>query len=778
LLGCISAAGYSLLGISVAKSGDKSKPTALTGVPPEYAAGIPAVVEVLRQISAKTGLGRGASALLKMNQAKGFDCPGCAWPEDAEHRKLAEFCENGAKALADEATRKTVDEDFFAKYSIAELAAKSDQWLNEQGRLAQPMLRKAGTTHYVPVTWFSAFEIIGKHLNSLADPNQAAFYTSGRTSNEAAFLWQLFVRAYGTNNMPDCSNLCHESSGIALTEVIGSGKGTVRLSDFDHADAIFVLGQNPGSNHPRMLATLEQAKQRGATIVAINPLNEVGLKTFRNPQTLRGLIGKGTDLVDLHVPVRINGDVAFLKGLCKAMLESEQNSPGSVLDRVFIEKYTLGFSEFEADIAATSWDELEAGCGVNKPLILEAAAIAIRSERTICCWAMGLTQHKNAVANIQEIINFLMLRGNLGRQGAGACPVRGHSNVQGDRTMGIWEKPDTAFLQRLGDRYKFTPPAQHGFDTVDTIKAMAMGRVKALLALGGNFLAAAPDSGFTEQAVQKCALTVQISTKLNRSHTVTGETALILPVLGRSERDRQPGGLQFVTTENSMGVVSQSCGPLQPASSMLRSEVRVVADIAEATISARSVIKWREMADDYNRVRDEIAVVIPGFEEFNDRLIEQDSIELPHAVRDGLQFENREAKALFTVHPVDVPDVPEGSYLMMTIRSHDQFNTTIYSQNDRYRGISESRMVVFMHPDDIVADGLQAGSRVTITSHFAATTRILPGFRIVPYQIPRGCVATYYPESNPLIPVQHVADRSNTPAYKSVVVKLVQEDAQ
>ena len=420
---------------------DPNKPAPVITDPPDSAAGKPAVFEVLRQIVAKPGLARGVESLLKMNQAQGFDCPGCAWPEDIDHRKHAEFCENGAKAFADEATRRTIEAEFFAEHSVAELAARSEQWLNEQGRLAQPMVLRPGKTHYEPITWFSAYELIARHLKELENPNQAAFYTSGRTSNEAAFLWQLFVRAFGTNNLPDCSNLCHESSGTALTEVIGNGKGTVRLSDFDQADAIFVLGQNPGSNHPRMLATLERAKQKGAVIVAVNPLDEVGIENFRNPQTVRGLFGKGTELVDLHVPVRINGDVAFLKGLCKVLLEAEAAKPGTVLDREFIQKHTSGFGAFGMDIQKTSWADIEKGSGVTEADIRAAAAIAIKAKNTICCWAMGLTQHKNAVANIQEIINFLMLRGNLGRPGAGACPVRGHSNVQGDRTMGIWEKP-------------------------------------------------------------------------------------------------------------------------------------------------------------------------------------------------------------------------------------------------------------------------------------------------------------------------------------------------
>jgi molybdopterin-dependent oxidoreductase alpha subunit len=750
---------------------DTTKPEQIGIETPDSAAGIPAVVEVVRQIVGKTGLGKGIKGLLKMNQPGGFDCPGCAWPE-AEHAKKADFCENGAKAFADEATNKRITAKFFEQHSLTDLAGRSGQWLNEQGRLTQPMVKKPGQDHYIPLTWFSAYGMIARELNGLESPDEAAFYTSGRTSNEAAYLWQLFVRCYGTNNMPDCSNLCHESSGTALTEVIGSGKGTVRLSDFEQAEAIFIFGQNPGSNHPRMLATLEKAKQQGATIVSVNPLNETGLRNFRDPQTIAGWMGKGTDLADLHVPVRINGDVAFLKGLCRAMLEAESKKPGSVLDREFIKQHTASFKEFVADIQQTGWDEIVAGSGVPEELIRQAAQIAVQANSTICCWAMGLTQHKNAVANIQEIVNFLLLRGNFGRPGTGVCPVRGHSNVQGDRTMGIWEKPPADLLARLGERYKFEPPAADGFDTVDTIKAMADGQVKALLALGGNFMAATPDSEFTAAAIRNCKLTVQVSTKLNQSHTITGETAIILPVLGRTEVDEQEEGKQFVTVENSMGVVSMSRGHLPPASRHLKSEVRLIAELADTVLGGRGKVRWLEFADDYFLIRDEIEQIIPGFEEFNDRLIEEGSLELPHAVRDELRFDNAAGKGVFTVHGIKPPQVTEGQYLMMTIRSHDQFNTTVYSQNDRYRGISGSRMVVFMHPDDMAKAGLSDNQTISITSHHDGEERSMEGFCVVPFAIPLGCVATYYPETNPLIPVKHVAEGSNTPAYKSVVVSI------
>ena len=752
--------------MAIAKTGSKA-PVIVD--PPDSAAGPEAVSSVFQSLRNNTGVLSGAAALLNMNQPGGFDCPGCAWPEDTEHRKRLEFCENGARAFADEATRKRVTPDFFSAHSVAELAEKTGKWLNDQGRLTQPMVKKAGADYYVPITWFSAFELIARELNQLDSPDQAAFYTSGRTSNEAAFLWQLFVRVYGTNNMPDCSNLCHESSGTALQQVIGSGKGTVRLSDFEQADAIFVLGQNPGSNHPRMLATLERAKRNGARIVTVNPLNEPGSRNFRNPQSLNGWTGNGTELSDLHVPVRVNGDVAFLKGVCKAMLEAEAAKPGEILDRDFIRRHTHGFEDFAADIASAAWGHIEQQSGVTKADIRAAADVAIAARNTICCWAMGLTQHVNAVANIQEVINFLMLRGNLGRPGAGACPVRGHSNVQGDRTMGIWEKPDPDWLERLGKEFRFSPPQKHGCDTVDALRAMADGRIKVLVAMGGNFAGATPDSTFVEQALGRCSLTVQISTKLNRSHAVTGETALILPVLGRSETDRQPDGEQFVTVENSMGLVTASRGRRPPASEYLKSEVRVVAELAEATVGTRSDIKWRALADDYHRIRDHIAKVVPGFSSFNDRLYDDGQIELPHAVRDKRAFHTASGKAEFTVHDSAPLPVPDGYFLMTTIRSHDQFNTTVYTDNDRYRGVAGSREVVFMNPADMAAKGLTAGDYVSLAS---ASGSQLRGFAVVPYRIPKGCVACYYPEANPLVPFEAVAAGSNTPAYKSVPVKI------
>jgi molybdopterin-dependent oxidoreductase alpha subunit len=610
----------------------------------------------------------------------------------------------------------------------------------------------------------------------LDSPHQAAFYTSGRTSNEAAFLYQLFVRQYGTNNLPDCSNMCHESSGVGLGETIGLGKGTVSLEDLETAEAIFVFGQNPGSNHPRMLTSLQAAKRQGARIVSINPLDETGLKRFKNPQEMEGVLGEGTALRDLFLPIKINGDVAFLKGLCKELIERDEAGQ-KVLDHEFIGQYCQGFEDFAADLATTEWAEIKGASGLSHEHIQLAADIACQSKKTICCWAMGMTQHKNAVANIQLMTNFLMLQGNLGKPGAGVCPVRGHSNVQGDRTMGIWEKPSPELLKALKAEFAFDPPADHGVDTVDAIHAMLKGEIKVFFALGGNFYRATADHDATAQALANCELTVQVSTKLNRSHLQTGKTALILPALGRTEIDYQSGGVQTVTVENSMGVVQTSHGKIPPASGKLKSEVAIVAELAAKTL-LNSKIDWRYLSADYARIREHISRVIPGFENFNQRLEEDGEFVLPNPVRDERRFDTYNGKANFVVHQIKPIKVPEGCLLMMSIRSHDQFNTTVYSDNDRYRGIHGSRKVVFINPEDIKALGFEDGQIVDIHSHWPLEVdkeeiREVHGFRLVSYAIPPGCVATYYPETNNLVPLASVAEKSNTPAYKSVVVSLV-----
>ena len=730
------------------------------------AGGVPAIVAAVKSISDEMGLVRGVRTLLQVNQSGGVDCPGCAWPEPDRKRSHFEFCENGAKHVADEATTKRVTPEFFQKWSVAELLEQSDQWLNAQGRLTHPMLLRRDATHYEPVTWEDAFELVAGELNSLNYPDQAIFYTSGRTSNEAAFLYQLFVRQFGTNNLPDCSNMCHESSGSALSETIGVGKGTVTLEDFDKAEAIFVIGQNPGTNHPRMLTSLEHAKRNGCKLVHINPLPEVGMTRFKHPQHVLGLLGSGTQLADLFLQVRINGDVALLKGISKAVLARED-----ALDRDFIANYTSGFDSFVLALQAVSWDEIVEQSGVARELIEQAVQIFVASERTIFCWAMGLTQHRNAVANIQEIVNLMLLRGQIGKPGAGLCPVRGHSNVQGDRTVGIWERPTESFLDRLGETFDFEPPRNHGFDTVRAIQAMHDSHAKIFFALGGNFLSATPDTEFTAAALRRCRLTAHVSTKLNRSHLITGNRALILPCLGRTEIDVQARRPQFVTTENSMGVVQVSRGSLEPASEELLSEPQIVARLARATLEHRTTVNWEEFASDYDKIRDAIERVVPGFDDYNARVRAPGGFYLPNAVRSRV-FNTASGKAEFTVHELPEHHLEPDQFLMMTIRSHDQFNTSVYSSNDRYRGISDNRQVVFLNHEDIAAAGLHARQVVDLVSHFEGEERIARRFVVVPYDIPRRCAATYFPEANVLVPVRSVALKSNTPVSKSVVISI------
>ncbi len=738
------------------------------GKPAESAGGPQAVRVALTTSVSQMGPVRAMSTLLQLNQQEGFDCPGCAWPDPVGHRSTFEFCENGAKAVAEEATLARADRHFFAARPVRELAQMDDHSLGKSGRLVEPMHLAPGGSHYRPVSWDQAFAIVGRHLRALASPDQAVFYTSGRTSNEAAFLYQLFVRMYGTNNLPDCSNLCHESSGVAMTRSIGAGKGTVSLQDFEHADCIVVIGQNPGSNHPRMLSTLQAAARRGCRIVSINPLAEAGLKRFRHPQELSGMIGSGTRLVSLHVPVRVNGDVALLKGVQKAMLER-----GVGIDHAFIAECTEGFQAHRDDLQREPWSAIERGSGVSERKIRELAEVIAASRALICCWAMGLTQHENAVANIQQIVNLLLLGGHFGRPGAGACPVRGHSNVQGDRTMGIWERPTEAFLDRIGREFGFTPPRKHGFSTVEAIEAMHAGDAKVFVALGGNFLSATPDTEHVAEALQRCRLTVQVSTKLNRSHLVTGQEALILPCLGRTERDLQRSGEQFVSVEDSMGVVHASRGGLAPAGPELRSEPAIVAGIAKAVLG----VDWSAFVDDYDRIRDRIARSIPGFEDMNARIRRPDGFTLPHAVRDRREFRTPGGKAVFFVHPIPEERLAPGELMLTTIRSHDQFNTSIHGLDDRYRGIRGGRRVVFMNTADIAARGLAEDDQVDLVSRHGGRERRARNFRVVPYDIPPGCVAAYFPEANMLVPIGSRAEGSLTPASKSVVVR-VERNAQ
>ena len=737
----------------------KTKQPAL-GAPARVAAGLPAIAKTMQVAFTEMGVVRGLGTLLRVNQVDGFDCMGCAWPDPAE-RSVAEFCENGAKAVAEEATTRRAGPSFFREHSVADLLAESDYELGKHGRITHPLILREGATHYEPIAWPEAFAAIAAELNALESPDQAAFYTSGRTSNEAAFLYQLFVRQFGTNNLPDCSNMCHESSGAALNEAIGVSKGTVTLEDFDKAEAIFILGQNPGTNHPRMLTTLASAAKRGCRIVSINPLREAGLVAFRNPQRPLDLLGGKTPIACLHLPVRINGDLPLLKGIMKEMLAA------GALDQGFIDAHTTGFVEFRGALERVSWSDIVSQSGIARDEIRAAARIAIESKATICCWAMGLTQHKNAVATIQEVVNFLLLGGNMGKPGAGACPVRGHSNVQGDRTMGIYDKPAAGFLDALEREFGFHAPRSNGFDTVEAIHAMHDGRVKIFFALGGNFLSATPDTEFTAQALRRCRLTAYVSTKLNRAHLVTGKTAMILPCLGRTEEDVQASGAQFVTVEDSMSMVHASRGRLTPASSHLLSEPAIVAELAQATLGARSNVDWRGLVEDYDRVRERIARVLPGFTEFNARVRAPGGFYLGNAAGER-RFETATGKARFTVHPLSPVEAGPGEFILMTIRSHDQYNTTIYGLDDRYRGVRHGRRVVFLNP----ADAEALGDVVDLISMYDGVERQALGFTVAPYEIPLGCAAAYFPEANVLVPTQSVADKSNTPASKSVVIRI------
>jgi molybdopterin-dependent oxidoreductase alpha subunit len=731
----------------------------------DVAVGIPSVMTTMKRTFQEMGVFRTLGILQEVNQQDGFDCPGCAWP-DPEERKHVEFCENGAKAVASEATKKKITPTFFSEWSITELSKQSDHWLNQQGRLTHPMFLSKGATHYEPISWDDAFKLVADELNALDSPDEAIFYTSGRTSNEAAFLYQLFVRQFGTNNLPDCSNMCHESSGVGLKETIGIGKGTVKLEDVETAEVIYIIGQNPGTNHPRMLSSLQKAKRNGCKIVSINPLPEAGLMRFKDPQEVSGLLGEGTQLTDIFLPVRINGDVALLKGIMKEVIADESN-----LDKDFIAQYTEGFDEFVESLNQISWEDITEQSGISRNEIKEAAKVFIESNRTVVCWCMGLTQHKNAIANIQEIVNLVLLRGQIGKAGAGLCPVRGHSNVQGDRTVGIWEQPTEEFLNNLKKVFDFEPPRHHGYSTVEAIKAMRDGRAKVFFAMGGNFLSATPDTEYTAEALRQTRLTAHVSTKLNRAHLITGEQALILPCLGRTEIDVQKSGLQFVSVENSMGIVHSSRGSLVPASENLLSEPAIVARLAHAVLSERTNINWEWLVADYDRVRDLIEQTIIGFDDYNKRIREPNGFYLPNGPRER-KFPTATGKAHFTVHALPKHKLKPHQFMMTTIRSHDQFNTTVYGLEDRYRGISGGRRVVLLNEEDMREFGFTEGQHVDLISHFNGEQRIAKNFLVVPYKIPRRCAATYFPEANVLVPIDSFADKSKTPVSKSVIISI------
>jgi molybdopterin-dependent oxidoreductase alpha subunit len=739
---------------------------------PHSAVGFKAIKSALTYINDEVGMVKGIGLLAKLNQKDGFDCPGCAWPDPDEKRSfLAEYCENGAKAVAEEATKNRVSPVFFALNSVAELGKLSDYELGKKGRLTHPMYLSEGGTHYEEISWDDAFNKIGDTLNSFQSPDEAVFYTSGRTSNEAAYLYQLFARQYGTNNLPDCSNMCHESSGSALSETVGIGKGSVTLNDFKHADLVIVMGQNPGTNHPRMLTALGETKHNGGKIISVNPLPEVGLKNFIEPQNPLKWLGTGTDLSDLFLQVKINGDVALLKAILLMLLAKERAHPGTVFDQDFIAKQTQGYDAFIADLETYDLDDLISQTGLPREQIMEAAIMIAENKKIIVCWAMGLTQHKNGVDNIREVVNLLLLKGSIGKEGAGTCPVRGHSNVQGDRTMGIWEKMPEEFLQGLDAYFGFTSPRKHGYDVVRSIEAMHKKEARFFLGMGGNFNSATPDTEFTAQALRNCDMTVHISTKINRSHLIHGKEALILPCLGRTEIDHQASGEQFVTTENSMGVIAKSVGNLAPLSDFLKSETAIVAGIAKATLK-NSKVDWDAMMGNYDLIREAVEATVPGFDHYNKRVRIPGGFYLPNNARENDFSCTHTGKANFTINePSDIV-LEEGQFMMMTIRTHDQYNTTIYGLNDRYRGILNERRVVFMNQEDIAAAGLEKNDVVDLISHFEGQQRLAEKFIVIPYPIPRYCTATYFPEANVLVPLQSRARISNQPTSKTVIITV------
>ena len=736
------------------------------GKPKTSAAGATAVASSMNHVMRTAGPVRGTKALLELNQQDGFDCPSCAWPDPDDHRAQTEFCENGAKAVASEATTRQINRDFFRKHSITDLLDQTDYWHDQQGRLVEPMVIREGGTHYEPISWDDAFAIIGQELKALDHPDEAMFYTSGRASNEAAFLYQLFSRHYGTNNLPDCSNMCHESSGAAMSQAVGIGKGTVSLDDLHEAETIICIGQNPGTNHPRMLASLETCVENGGKIIAVNPMKEAGLMGFAHPQKISGMLGKSTPLASQYLQVKINGDLALLRGLGKEIFER------GAVDEAFITEHTVGADAYRARCEAADWDDITARCGIDKKDIIELVDTILRGEnKLITCWAMGLTQHRNAVATIREVCNLHMILGALGKPGAGLCPVRGHSNVQGDRTVGIFEKMPEWFHDAIDQEFEFKSPRKHGYDVVESILAMHRGEGKVFVALGGNFLQATPDTSFTAEALQNCNLTAHISTKLNRSHLVHGKTALILPCLGRSERDTQDTGEQFVTCENSMGIVHMSKGKLTPSSPELLSEPDIVARMAEATVGRTQKVDWRWLVGDYDRIRNLIENVIPGFKPYNKQVRNPGGFYLPNGVKKRV-WNTASGKAEFSDEALEQIQVAEGRLVLQTLRSHDQYNTTIYGLNDRYRGIGMGRRIIFLHPDDMKSRSISPVSLVDITSYWEDGERKAEQFYAIPYDIPAGTAAAYFPEANVLIPVNSTALESNTPTSKSIEISV------
>ena len=737
--------------------------------PASKAAGLAAIIQTMKFMIREPGLLKGIKGLLRMNQKNGFDCSSCAWPDPSGHRSKNEYCENGAKALASESTRKKITSEFFRNYSLKDLSQKTDYWHELQGRLTEPMFKDVGETHYSPISWSESYNLISAELQNLDSPNEASFYTSGRASNEAAFVYQLMVRLFGTNNLPDCSNMCHESSGAALGETIGIGKGTVDLHDFEHADVIFVVGQNPGTNHPRMLSALQDAVRRGSTVISVNPIFEAGLKAFAHPQEIRGAMNLAMPIAADHVAIKPGGDLAFFKALGKSLIEkSEHNS--DILDHQFISDYTKNFEHYKKSVQSASWEELIENSGVQKNQIDRIANVVSQSRGMITCWAMGITQTENAVATIREIVNLHLCRGQIGKKGAGLCPVRGHSNVQGDRTMGIWEKMPASFHDSLDTHLNFKSPRNHGYDVVETIQAMETKKVRFFMALGGNFLSASPDTERTSKALEKCSMTVQISTKLNRSHCIVGEKSLILPCLVRSEEDMQEGEKQIISTENSMGIVQSSLGIFKPISSKLKSEIEILCKIAISLFPERRDT-FEGFYKNHDQIRDLIEKVIPGFESYNLRVRKKGGFSLPNGPKKR-EFKTKSGKALFTSNEILKNDYDDEILILQTLRSHDQFNTTIYGLEDRYRGIYNDRNVIMMNEDDMRSRSIKPLMEVDVVSLYQGKERHLRNLKAVPYKMPRGACAAYFPEANVLVPLEKTAKVSNTPTSKDVPVKI------
>ncbi|MDJ0319391.1 FdhF/YdeP family oxidoreductase [Pseudarthrobacter sp. PS3-L1] len=747
--------------------------------PKSSAAGLTAVAVALERGYSQAGVGRTARSLLRVNQHGGFDCPGCAWPESITgRRKPAEFCENGAKAIAEENTTREVTPAFWAEHSIADLAEKTQYWLGNQGRITEPVVIRPGDTHYSAISWQDAFDLVAEHIQATT-PDRCVFYTSGRTANETAFLYQLFARSLGTNNLPDCSNMCHESSGSALNPTIGIGKGTVSLEDIHHAELVLVVGQNPGTNHPRMLSALSDCRDNGGRVMAINPLPEAGLMNFRDPQAVSGVLGAGSTIADSFLQIKVGGDLALFQALGHLLLQAEEENPGTVVDHSFIAEQTQGFAAYREARSTLNWELTERATGLTQGQIRDAAQMLASSKATTICWALGLTQQPHSVDTLREIVNLLLLQGNFGKHGAGACPVRGHSNVQGDRTMGIWEKPSEKFLASLDLEFGITSPRAHGHDSVETQTALERGEVDVFVSMGGNFASAGSDSGPLEAGLQRTGLTVHISTKPNRSHVVHGVTSLILPTLGRTDTDdKHPTGKQFLSVEDSMSVIKSTQGRLTPVSDHLLSEPVIVARMAEATLGADHAVPWRELAEDYDRIRDSVSRVVPGFADFNTRVRTKNGFVLPNPPRDKRSFATESGKAHFSVRPLEFLEAPPGHLILQTVRSHDQYNTTIYGLDDRYRGVSQGRRVILVHPDDLSELGFGDRDLVDVISSFRGsdgtlTERRADRFALVSYPTAKGCAAAYFPEANALVHRELVARESNTPGFKAMTIRFV-----